>query len=312
MPDAGFRHPILAGHLALAGAQVAFGLLPVVGTIVFRPGGISPLAVGAWRVAGGSLVLGAIVFARYGRAAIPARSDVPRFIACAMLGVAINQGLFLLGLARSTPVNAGIVMALIPVFTFGLAAAVGQERFSALRALGVAVALGGLLPLLFSSGLSLGAYGLGNLFMAANAACYSAYLVLAKPLTRRYPALVIIAWAYVLSLVALVVFVPGQRLVPEPGAAAAWWGIAYIVLFPTILAYLLNVFALAHLRASTTAVYVYAQPLVAGTAAWIVFGELPTPAMLLAAVAVFGGIWLVGRRPPVPDVGSGGANPQGR
>jgi len=301
------RRPIVAGHVALAGAQVAFGLLPVFGTIVFRPGGISPLAVGAWRVVGGSAVLGAIVFAKYGRAAIPARADFARFFACAMLGVAVNQGLFLLGLARSTPVNAGIVMALIPVFTFGLAAAVGQERFSPVRALGVAVALGGLLPLLFSTGLSLGAYGFGNLLMATNALCYSTYLVLAKPLTERYPVLVIIAWAYILSLVGLVVFVPGQRLVPEPGATAAWWGIAYIVLFPTIIAYLLNVYALARLRASTTAVYVYSQPLIAGIAAWIVFGELPTPAMLLAAVAVFVGIWLVSRRPPVPRAPQSGS-----
>jgi drug/metabolite transporter (DMT)-like permease len=300
------RSQILAGHVALAGAQVAFGLLPIFGTIVFRPGGLSPLGVGAWRVVGGSAVLGTIVFARYGRAAFPAREDLPRFFACAMLGVAVNQGLFLLGLARSTPVNAALVMALIPVFTFGMAAAVGQERFSALRALGVAVALAGLLPLLFASGLhSLGAYGFGNLLMVANAFCYATYLVLAKPLTRRYPTLVIIGWAYLFSLVGLVVFLPGQRLLPAPHAAAAWWGIAYIVLFPTILAYLLNVFALARLRASTTAVYVYAQPLVTATAAWFVFGEQPTPAMLLAAVALFVGIWLVSRRPPLPDVIAG-------
>jgi len=305
--------PIVAGHVALAGAQVAFGLLPIFGTIVFRPGGLSPLGVGAWRVVGGSVVLGAIVLARYGRAAIPAREDLPRLFVCAMLGVAVNQGLFLLGLARSTPVNAALVMALIPVFTFGMAAAVGQERFSALRALGVAVALAGLLPLLFASGLrSLGAYGLGNLLMVANAFCYSTFLVLAKPLTRRYPTLVILAWAYLFSLVGLVVFLPGQRLVPAPHAAAAWWGIAYIVIFPTILAYILNVFALARLRASTTAVYVYAQPLVTATAAWFVFGEHPTPAMVLAAVALFVGIWLVARRPPVPDVIAGKPVPAGR
>ena len=300
------RESIVAGHVALAVSQVAFGLFPIFGTIVFRPGGISPLGVGAWRVIGGSVVLGALALARHGRRAVPAREDVPRLVACAMLGVAVNQGLFLLGLARSTPVNAALVMALIPVFTFGVAAAVRQEPFSVLRALGIAVALGGLLPLVFADGFrSLGAFGFGNLLMVANAFSYSCYLVLTKPLTRRYPVLVIIAWSYVFSLIALPVFLPGQRLVPGPHAAAAWWGIAYIVAFPTILAYLLNVFALARLRASTTAVYVYAQPLITAVAAWFVFGERPTVAMLLAAAALFVGIWLVARRPSAPDVIAG-------
>jgi drug/metabolite transporter (DMT)-like permease len=295
---------IAAGHVALGFTQVAFGLLPIFATFVFRPGGISPLGVGAWRVTGGSVVLGLLAAAVYRRRAIPRREDLVRFIACAWLGVAVNQGLFLLGLARSTPVNAALVMALIPVFTFVIAAALRQEAYSGLRALGVMIALAGLLPLLFTDGLhSLGRYGFGNLLMVANALCYSFYLVLAKPLTRRYPPVVLIAWTYLFSLVALVVFVPGQPLAPT--TAAAWWGIAYIVAFPSIIAYLLNVFALGRLRASTTAVYIYGQPLVTATASWLAFGEQPTPAMLLAAGALFVGIWLVARRPPLPEEPAG-------
>jgi len=289
---------IAEGHVALAFVQVAFGLFPIFATFVFRPGGISAFGVGAWRVAGGSLILGLLALLLYGRRMLPARADLPRFIACAWLGVALNQGLFLVGLSHSTPVNAALVMALIPVFTFVIAAALGQEAFSGLRAIGVLIALAGLLPLVFADGFhSLGRYGFGNLLMVANALSYSFYLVLTKPLTRRYPPVVIIAWSYLFSLVALPVFVPGQPLLPV--AAAAWWGLAYIVAVPTVIAYLLNVFALGRVRASTTAVYIYAQPLVTATAAWFVFGERPTHAMWLAAAALFLGIWLVARRPPV-------------
>jgi len=292
---------IAAGHVALAFVQVAFGLFPIFATAVFQPGGISPLGVGAWRIVGGSLVLGLLAAGVYRRRAIPAREDLLRFVGCAWLGVALNQGLFLVGLSRSTPVNAALVMALIPVFTFVIAAALRQEAFSGLRALGVLIALAGLLPLVFTDGLhSLGRYGFGNLLMVANALSYSFYLVLTKPLTRRYPPIVIIAWSYLFSLVALPVLVPGARLVPS--TAPAWWGIAYIVAFPTIIAYLLNVFALGRVRASTTAVYIYGQPLVTATAAWLLFGERPTHAMLLAAGALFVGIWLVARRPPPPEL----------
>lgn len=294
----------MAGHVALSAVQVGFGLFPVIGMIAFQPGGFSPLGVGTWRITVGAVVLGLLAALRYGRAMFPARRDIAVLVACAMLGVAVNQGLFLIGLSRSTPMNAGLVMSLIPVFTFAIAATVGQERFSGMRALGVLVALGGTAPLLLTDGLNgLGAYGVGNLLMVANGLSYSIYLVLSKPLTRRYPALVITAWSYVFAVVALPAFAIGQRFTPDPGMGSTWWSLLYILAIPTVLAYLLNMFALARVRASTVAVYVYSQPIISGLASWVVFGEHPTVAMGLAAPAIFLGIWLVSRRPPPLDTG---------
>lgn len=278
---------------------MCFGLFPVFGTVAFGPGGLSPLAVGAWRIVFGSLALGSLAFSRFGRRAWPASRDIGLFFTCAMLGVALNQGLFLVGLSHSTPMNAGLIMSLIPVFTFGIAALVRQERFSFTRALGIFIALLGVVPLLFTEGLrGLGAHGVGNLLMVANGACYSCFLVLTKVLTRRYPSMVIAAWAYIWSFVAVPFFVMGQSLLPAPEASAALWSLVYILVIPTVIAYLLNLFALARVRASTVAVYVYAQPIIAGLASWLVFDERPTLAMLFAAPALFVGIWLVGRRPP--------------
>lgn len=290
---------LVRAHAALLGAQVCFGLFPVFGHVAFRPGGLAPLAVGAWRLAGGAAILGALAAAVHGRRVWPGRADLPRFAAAAFLGVAINQGLFLIGLARSTPTNATLVMCLIPVFTFVLAAAAGQEEFSLPRLAGVIIALAGVVPLLFGEGFhSLGRYGVGNLLMVANSLSYSAYLIVSKPLTRRYPPLVVIAWAYLLSLPFAPVFAWGVALTPAAHHASVWGALAYIVLFPTALAYLLNVFALARVRASTTAIYIYAQPLIAGLASWLVFAETPSAGMLLGAVCLFVGIWLVARRPP--------------
>ncbi len=290
---------VVQGHVALTAVQVVFGLFPVFGIMAFAAGGFSPLGVGAWRIVVGSMVLGGLALLRYGRRALPARKDVPLLFVAAMLGVAVNQGLFLVGLSRSTPMNAGLVMTLIPVFTFAIAALARLERFSALRFLGVVIALVSTLPLLFQDGLgNLGAYGLGNLLMVSNALCYSGYLVVSKVLTRRYSPLVLTAWAYILSIVALPLFVYGQKLAPDAGATAAWWSLTYILVGPTIIAYLLNMFALARVRASTTAVYVFSQPLISGIGSWVVFGEEPTIAMAWAAVGLFVGIWLVGRRPP--------------
>lgn len=290
---------VVAGHVALVGVQVAFGLFPVFGTLAFAAGGFSPLGVGSWRIAAGAVALGSLAVAAYGRDAVPKRSDLPRFFACGLFGVAINQGLFLEGLARSTPMNAGLVMSLIPVFTFAIAAALTLERFSPLRATGLVIALAGAALLLLGKGEGLiGGHGFGNLLMVLNALSYSVYLVISKRLVARYPPIVVIAWVYILSLPYLPYFIAGEKLAPDPGFSAAWWSLAYILAFPTVIAYLLNMFALARVRATTTAVYVYMQPLVAGLASWLVFGERLTPRMGLAAICLFVGIWLVARRPP--------------
>lgn len=296
------RERIAPAHLALLAAQVSFGLFPVVGAYVFLPGGLSPLGVAAWRLAAGWSILFALAALRYRRAIVPARADLPRFVAAGWLGAGLNQAFFLVGLSHSTPINATLIMCLIPVFTVAIARAVGQEAFSAQRLLGVLVALGGTLPLVFEQGVhGLGRYGLGNLLMTANALCYSTYLVISKPLARRYPPLVVIAWAYAFSLPFAPFFARGAPLLPAPGHAAAWWALGYIIVFPTVLAYLFNMFALARVAATTTAIYVYVQPLVAGLGSRLLFGERPSPAMLVAAVAIFAGVWLVAR-----DQGAGG------
>jgi len=288
---------VVAGHAALAVVQLFFGLFPIFGVLAFTA--FSPLGVGSWRIAGGALILGTLTLAAYGREAIPERRDLPRFAICGILGVALNQGLFLEGLARSTPMNAGLVMTLIPVFTFAIAASVGQERFSVLRAFGVLVALAGAALLLVGQAEGpIRGHGFGNLLMALNGLSYATYLVISKRLVSRYRPLVVIAWVYVFALPYLPYFMAGETLVAGLEDTRAWLSLLYIILFPTVLAYLLNMFALERVRATTTAVYIYAQPLVAGIASWMIFGERLSANMGLAAICLFVGIWLVARRPP--------------
>lgn len=288
---------VVAGHAALVAVQVCFGLLPVFGTLAFMPGGFSPLGVGSWRIAGGAAILGALAFIAHGRRALPERRDLPLLVVCGLLGVALNQGLFLIGLDRSTPMNAGLVMTLIPVFTFVIAAAAGQESFSLARGVGVLIAMAGAALLLVGQGGGLFAgYGFGNLLMALNGLSYATYLVISKRLVSRYPPLVVISWVYIFALFYLPYFAAGEKLVADPGAASAWLSLVYIIVFPTTLAYLLNMFALERVRATTTAVYIYAQPIVAGVASWIVFSERPGGSMVVAGLCLFAGIWLVARR----------------
>lgn len=290
---------VRSGLLALGAVQLCFGLFPVFGSLAMV--GFSPFAVATWRIAVGAACLFVLSVAMYGRGAIPARRDLPALAGFAFLGIVLNQGLFLVGLERSTPMNAGLVICLIPVFTYAIAAAIGAERVAGRRVLGVAVALAGAVPLFVARGADLSAsHAVGNALMAGNALCYAVYLVLSKPLLQRMPALVLVAWIYVLSLPWLPLFAWGQDLAPADATRGAWWSLAYVIVFPTILAYGLNSFALARVEASTTAFFVFAQPIITALAAWLLLSEVPTPALGAAAIGLFAGMALVVKRPVRP------------
>ena len=285
------------GHLALVGVQLCFGLFPVFGRRAMAAGeGFDPFAVAAWRITGGAAVLGLAAVLVYRRRALPARADLARLVALALLGIVANQALYLSGLARSSAADAALMMCTIPVFTTTAAVLVGQERLRPRRALGVLVALAGVLPLIAGRGGSLaGGHALGNALMLANCLCYAFYLVLSKPLRRETPAVVLIAWNYLLSLPFVPLFLAGSCALPVRGSAAVWGSLAYVVVFPTVVGYLLNLFALGRLRASTTALYVYLQPPIAALTGWWWLGERLRPATALAAASLFAGIWLVSR-----------------
>lgn len=298
------------GLIALGAVQLCFGLFPVFGGMAMNAeSGFAPFAVACWRIAVGSVVLLSLSLALFGRRAIPSRADLLPLAFFALLGIVLNQGLFLVGLQRSTPMNAGLVICLIPVFAYTVAVIGRRETFHRRRALGVLVALAGAVPLFAARGADLGAeHAFGNLLMAGNALCYAVYLVYSKPLLRRMPPLVLVTWVYVLSLPWLPLFAWGTDLVPASASPAAWWSLAYVIVFPTVLAYALNTYALARVEASTTAFFVFAQPVITALAAWILLQEVPTPALGLAAIGLFIGMALVVKRPgqePTPSPSAG-------
>ncbi len=287
------------GHAALLVVQLCFGLFPLFVKLAAED--FAPKAMAVWRIAVGSIVLGTLAFAVHGKRAVPPRGDLLQILVLALLGVVLNQVLALEGIQLSTSVNAGLMMTLIPIFTFALAGLVGQERVVRIRAVGLGVALSGALLLQVQGNGNGGGTNvlLGNALMALNCLSYAAFLVMARTFLRRHPPLAVIAWTYIASLWTLPLLAHGHDLFPVEGSTAAWRGLVLLLLFPTVLAYLLNTYALSRVPASVTAIYIYLQPLIAGAAGVWILGERFEPLMLVAALLMFAGIALVTRRPRV-------------
>jgi drug/metabolite transporter (DMT)-like permease len=277
-------------HVALLVVQVMFGTLPLAGQIALE--GMAPVALATLRIAGAALVLGLVA----GRRLAGVRpADLARLAGLAVLGVVGNQVLFLMGLARSTQINASVLVTTIPVFTVAFAVVLRRERASAVRLAGVAVGLAGALLLARVERFDLSdGVVTGNVMILVNAAFWSLHLVLARPLLARLGPLVTSTWMFVMGALAMVPV--GAAAVVEAirsAPPASWAGAAWAVVVSTILSYLVNMWALRRIEASSVAAYVYLQPVVAGVLAWLVAGETLDVRTGVAAAAVFAGVAMV-------------------
>jgi drug/metabolite transporter (DMT)-like permease len=277
-------------HVGLLAVQVMFGTLPLAGQVAMAH--ITPVGLATLRIAEAALVLG---LAASRRLASIRRGDLPWLALFAGLGVVGNQVLFLTGLSRTTQINASILITSIPVFAVAFALLLRRERASARRLAGVCVGLAGALLLSRVERFDLSdARVTGNVMILVNAAFWSLHLVLARRMLQRVDPLVVSAWMFIIGAAVMVPLGAGQ-VVSAIGSASwiEWAAAGWAVAVPTILAYLVNMWALGRIEASSVAIYAYLQPVVAGLLAWLVAGEGLTVRGGISAILVFAGVALV-------------------
>jgi drug/metabolite transporter (DMT)-like permease len=266
------RHIDIRVHLALLFVQMTFGGFSVFGKYVL--GHVQPLALAGMRVlfAGPLIMLLALRFDKVR----PRGKDYLHLAVLGFFGVFVNQLLFITGLDYTTATNASILMPSIPVFTVAVAMAIGIERITWRRSLGIGLAVAGALIMLRVTRFSFGEDTvIGNLMILANCLSYSVFLVLARPVLLRIPPLTVTAWSFVFGGSGiLVVSAPDLLAVPWPALPTlAYIGIAYVVLFPTLINYLLNTWAIRRSSSTLVATYTTLQPVVATTLAVLLLGE---------------------------------------
>jgi drug/metabolite transporter (DMT)-like permease len=139
---------------------------------------------------------------------------------------------------------------------------------------------------------------LGDILIILNSFSYAIYVAVSKKLITKYGALKSLTWLFIFgSVVNVPVGIYFMQSV-EIGnvSTSAWIALAAIVIFPTILAYYWNAWALARVEPSIVAVYIYLQPLIGFVSAIIFLGEKFSIRLLISAVLIFIGVFLVTRR----------------
>jgi drug/metabolite transporter (DMT)-like permease len=227
-------------------------------------------------------------------------SDYPRLILSSLLGVAINQMMFFTGLNLTTPVDAAIINSINPILVLLFAAWILKESFGTSRLTGILLgAAGALLLILLGNPLSSGKGHLsGNLFIIANTASWSLYLVVSKPLMVKYNPLVLMRWIFMIGFIAVFPFTINQSINIDFGTfdTSTWFSILYIIIGTTFMAYFFITFSLKRLSSSVVAYYTYLQPVLVALIGIVIFAETISWVKILSALLVFAGIYFVTRK----------------
>lgn len=286
-------------HAALTAVAILFSLNYVISKLAMNA--FAPLAFAYLRVLGSALVLNLLVRER--KVQPLSSHDSWRIAGYSILGVVLNQTLFLSGLALTNAHVAAILITAIPAFALAGAIFAGRERASSLKILGIAVAAVGALLVIGGEGLAGARKSLiGDLLIIFTGLCYASYLVLSKPIMSRISARRIIARMFAIGAV-LMLPISAWSLLHEKWSEIpmrAWIALLLVIAGPTVAAYLLNAWALKHADSSLVATYTYLQPVITVALAAIFLGEAIRPIVLVAGAMIIAGVYLASRQAPPP------------
>lgn len=272
--------------LALVIVQVLFSALPIAAKIVLQE--LSSPAITLARVSGAALLFFTIQRLTI-HEPIRQRRDFGRLAYYSLLGVSMNQLLYITGLTLTTATAAQMLITGGPAVTLLIAILLGKERATRQKWIGIALAGAGALVLVGVASLETGA--LGNILIVVNMIAYSLYLVSARDMLHRYHPLTVITWLFIFGSVILVPFgLPALiREVPHTTLTARLLLLG-IILLPTVTAYYLNMWALQHVESSVVSTFVYLQPMLTTAMAVPILGERPSLRMVPAALLIFAGV----------------------
>jgi len=229
------------------------------------------------------------------------RADVPKMLLCALLGMVVNMLCFFKGIELSTPINSAVLITITPILVFVFSAILIKERLLLPRVVGVVLGfIGALVLIVFGNEIRQDAPNipLGNALFILNASSFGLYLVLVKSLSAKYTTVHLLKWLFLFGFImALPISYPEFSQVNWTDLPyEAVWRFAFVVIGTTFMTYLLNVYALKQLKASTVGVFTYLQPLIGIAYAIMVGADGLTAYKLGAGSVVLVGVYLVTKR----------------
>ena len=288
----------LKGSLALFASRMSAGL-NVNCTKFLLPVWIAPVGFVLVR-----LLFGTLFFWTIGAFAGPdtaTKRDKVRLFALGATMVFGYMTLYATGLTYTTPVNFAIFNALQPIWVFAFSVVCRNERVTAGKVTGICLGFSGVVATLFSEApheLASNAF-LGNTMALASSLCYAVYLFSSTALLRRVSNIIMLKYTFLGAAASAFAtfFFNGckiPRMFTEYNSSAVLL-LLFVLIFPTVLNYLLMPIGLKYLKTTLVAMYGYVTLFVA-TIVSLLTGQDRFDAWLLFALSLICvGISLVNR-----------------
>lgn len=254
---------------------------------------VSPTTLTILRFAIADVCLIAMAFARSTRPRFE-RRDWWRVAVLAITGVPMYHLALNWGEQRTSASVASLIVATAPVMVALLSAAVLRERTPARRWLGIALAFGGVAVLAFANGSAHGSTSLVGVAVSILApVSWAVYTIVAKPLTERASSIQVTAGGMLAGSLTLLPFLSGRTFEEIGGLSASGWGWMLLLgVGSSVAGYFIFVWALRRMDATTVSVFLYAVPVVALLASWLLLDEQLGISVAVAAALVITGVSL--------------------
>ena len=287
------------GHLAMLLATIMWGAMAPIAKGVLEQGVLDGLALSVVRIGGGAILFLLVSFLpkKFTGDMKVERKDYLTLFLASIVMISANQGLFIIGIQYTSPVDTSVMCTLTPVFTLILAAMFIGNPLTPLKVLGVVLGLSGALMMAFTNEETEIALNpmLGNILCMLAQICASVYYVFFLKMINKYPPFTIMKWMFLFSAVTYIPFI--SPFIPSVQWSAletsSLWSLAYIILFPTFLAYLIIPYSQKVLKPTVISTYAYLQPVVSALLSTMMGLALFGWNRIFATALIFLGVFLV-------------------
>jgi drug/metabolite transporter (DMT)-like permease len=241
----------------------------------------------------GSILLGVTLFKR----PTPPieRNDLLKILGLGVLIIGLNQLLFLVGQSKTAAGHGAIIYATQPVWIYLLSMMLGKEFLNWRRVGGITLAVIGAVVIVGSAARGGDAATLtGDLILFISVCAWAGYVVLGRPLVKKYGALRVTAYA--LSFGALLYAPVGLWFAIHTDYSAVpigvWGSIVFMAIAISTIVYVVYYWLIKYIDASRVAVIHNVQPAIATALAWLFLGETVGLVFVAGSIIVLGGVIL--------------------
>ena len=213
-----------------------------------------------------------------------------------IFGTTLNQLSFLAGLAKTSPVDASLIITVTPIITMVFAALIIKEQITFKKTFGVFIGMAGAALVIYTAkngGPSQTGTLEGNLIVLISGFVYALYLVIVRPLMINHSPIRVMKWIFLYGTFISLPFT-WKYISINPGASAGvYLELGYALIMGTFVAYLLVAFALQMLKPTTISMFNYIQPVLASAVAISIGQDVLNWTKPLSAALIFVGVYLV-------------------